>query len=181
MLTFAFLPVIYSRIAVTDVGTFLPVALAMYGALRVYEEGRLKHYLLAAAGIGLATGFKYTAGLVLLPLVLAAVIRFVRDRETPLLRRRDLRYLVFAGALTVLAFGITTPFFFVHPRRRDLPAPPAGHGGGRDREARAGPAGRLLLLLPHVRLGLRLGGARRGRRGRCDRAPPRPACAGCCS
>src|SRR4051795_9760511 len=37
LLTFAFLPVVYSRIAVTDVGTFLPVAVAMYGALCVYE------------------------------------------------------------------------------------------------------------------------------------------------
>jgi 4-amino-4-deoxy-L-arabinose transferase-like glycosyltransferase len=115
MLTFAFLPVVYSRIAVTDVGTFLPVAVAMYGALRVYEEGRLKDYLIAAAGIGLATGFKYTAGLVLLPLVGAALVQFLRDRETPLLRRRALRYLVYAGALSAFVFALTTPFFFVHP------------------------------------------------------------------
>lgn len=115
MLTFAFLPVVYSRIAVTDVGTFLPVALAMYGALRVYEEGRLKDYLIAAVGIGAATGFKYTAGLVLLPLVMAAVVRFLRDRETPLLRRRDLRYLIYAGALSAFVFALSTPFFFVHP------------------------------------------------------------------
>src|SRR3954465_10562331 len=32
LLTFAFLPVTYSRIAVTDVGTFFPVAVALYGA-----------------------------------------------------------------------------------------------------------------------------------------------------
>jgi hypothetical protein len=115
LLTFAFLPVVYSRIAVTDVGTFLPVAIAMYGALRVYEDGRLRYYLISGAGIGLATGFKYTAGLVLLPVVVAAVVRFWRDRGTPWLKRRDLRYLIGAGAMAVLAFGITTPFFFVHP------------------------------------------------------------------
>jgi 4-amino-4-deoxy-L-arabinose transferase-like glycosyltransferase len=115
MLTFAFLPVVYSRIAVTDVGTFLPVAVAVYGALRAYEDGRLRYYLLAGAGIGFATGFKYTAGLVLLPVVVAAVVRFWRDRETPLLKRRDARYLIAAGAMAVLTFGITTPFFFVHP------------------------------------------------------------------
>jgi 4-amino-4-deoxy-L-arabinose transferase-like glycosyltransferase len=115
LLTFAFLPVVYSRIAVTDVGTFLPVAIAVYGALRVYEEGRLRDYLISGAGIGLATGFKYTAGLVLLPLVVAAVVRFWRDRSTPWLRRPDLRYLVAGGAMAVLVFGLTTPFFFVHP------------------------------------------------------------------
>ena len=117
MLTFAFLPVVYSRIAVTDVGTFLPVAIAVYGALRVYEDGRLVHYLIAGAGIGLATGFKYTAGLVFLPVVVAAGVRFWRDRETPWLKRIDLRYLFAAGAVAVLVFAITTPFFFVHPQK----------------------------------------------------------------
>src|SRR4051812_15397287 len=39
LLTFAFLPFTYSRIAVTDVGTFLPIALAMFGVLMVYETG----------------------------------------------------------------------------------------------------------------------------------------------
>jgi 4-amino-4-deoxy-L-arabinose transferase-like glycosyltransferase len=115
LLTLAFLPVVYSRIAVTDVGTFLPVAIAIYGALRVYEDGRLRDYMISGAGIGLATGFKYTAGLVLLPLVLAAAVRFWRDRGTPWLKRRDLRFLVAGGAVAVVVFGITTPFFFVHP------------------------------------------------------------------
>ena len=117
MLTFAFLPVVYSRIAVTDVGTFLPVAIALYGALRVYEDGRLVHYLIAGAGIGLATGFKYTAALVLLPLVVAAGVRFWRDRETTWHKRLDLRYLVAAAAVAVIVFAITTPFFFVHPHK----------------------------------------------------------------
>src|SRR3954451_3649612 len=54
LLTFTFLPVTYSRIAVTDVGAFLPVALALYGALLVYERGRLRDYLLTGAAIGLA-------------------------------------------------------------------------------------------------------------------------------
>jgi 4-amino-4-deoxy-L-arabinose transferase-like glycosyltransferase len=115
LLTFAFLPVVYSRIAVTDVGTFLPVAVAMYGALRVYEEGRLRDYLIAGAGIGFATGFKYTAGLVLLPLVVAAFVRFWRDKGTPWLRRQDLRFFVFGGIVAAVCFGITTPFFYVHP------------------------------------------------------------------
>lgn len=116
LLAFAFLSVNYSRIAVTDVGTFLPIAVAIWAILRVYEEGRLLHYLVAGAAIGIAVGFKYTCGLALVPLVIAAAARFWRDKGTPLLRRRDLWLLVAAGAALVLAFAITTPYFFVHPR-----------------------------------------------------------------
>jgi 4-amino-4-deoxy-L-arabinose transferase-like glycosyltransferase len=115
LLTFAFLPVTYSRIAVTDVATFFPVAVAIYGAFRVLDDGRLRWYLLSGAGIGFATGFKYTAALVLLPVVVAAVVRFFRDRETPLWKRRDAWWLVAAGVVAVICFGITTPYFFVHP------------------------------------------------------------------
>src|SRR4051794_28966268 len=115
LLTFAFLPVTYSRIAVTDVGTFFPVAVALYGAFRALDDGRLRWYLLSGAGIGFATGFKYTAALVLFPLVVAAVVRFLRDRGTPVWKRRDAWWLVAAGVVAVICFGITTPYFFVHP------------------------------------------------------------------
>src|SRR3954452_16593027 len=115
MLTFAFLPVVYSRIAVTDVGTFLPVAVAMWGALRVYERGLLRDYLIAGVGIGVATGFKYTAGLVVLPLIVAGVVRIFRHGSGPLFRRRELWWLVAGGALSALCFFITTPFALVHP------------------------------------------------------------------
>jgi 4-amino-4-deoxy-L-arabinose transferase-like glycosyltransferase len=115
MLTFAFLPVVYSRIAVTDVGTFLPVAVAMWGALQVYERGLRRDYLIAGVGIGVATGFKYTAGLVLLPLIVAGVVRIFRHGSGPLLRRRELWWLVAGGALSALCFFITTPFALVHP------------------------------------------------------------------
>jgi hypothetical protein len=115
ILCFAFLPVVYSRIALTDTGTFLPVVLCVYFSLRAWEDGRRRHYVLAGVAAGLAIGFKYTAGLVLAPLFVAAAVRFWRDRETPWLRRSDLRNLVLAGIATTIAFAITTPFFFVKP------------------------------------------------------------------
>jgi 4-amino-4-deoxy-L-arabinose transferase-like glycosyltransferase len=114
LLTFAFLPVVYSRIAVTDVATFFPVAVALYASFRVLEDGRLRWYLLAGAAIGLATGFKYTAGLVLMPLVVAAVTRFIRDRATPLWRRKDVYWGISAAVVAVICFAATTPYFFVH-------------------------------------------------------------------
>src|SRR5205823_4879134 len=73
--------------------------------------------LARGAAAGLACGFKYTAGLVILALVVAAAARIWRDRGTPWLKRRDLRFLVLAGLALVVAFAITTPYFFVHPDR----------------------------------------------------------------
>ncbi|MEA2373672.1 MAG: hypothetical protein QOD53_135 [Thermoleophilaceae bacterium] len=114
LLTFAFLSVTYSRIAVTDVGSFLPVALALYGALKVHERGWRRDYLLAGGATGLAVGFKYTAGLVIVPLLIAGGVRLWRA-SGPFLRRRELLDLVLAGVALVVLFAITTPFFFVHP------------------------------------------------------------------
>jgi hypothetical protein len=106
VLSFAFLPVAYSRVAVTDVGTLLPVAFALYAAVRVYEEGAPRHYLLGGAMAGLAIGFKYTAGLVLLPLALAALAD-VRRRRPPL-------GLGLALGAALLVFFATNPYFFIH-------------------------------------------------------------------
>ena len=115
VLTFAFLPVNFSRIGVTDVGTFIPVAIALYGALRVHEDGRLRHYAIAGAGVGLACGFKYTAGLAILPLVLAAAMRLrAEGRGVPLTKLRPVRGILLAAACLLVVFAITTPFFFVH-------------------------------------------------------------------
>jgi hypothetical protein len=80
VLSFAFLPVAYSRVAVTDVGALAGVALALLWSVRAYEEGRMHHYALAGAAAGLALAFKYTAGLALLPLALAALARWRDDR-----------------------------------------------------------------------------------------------------
>jgi Dolichyl-phosphate-mannose-protein mannosyltransferase len=115
ILCFAFLPVVYSRIALTDTGTFLPSVLCVYFSLRAWEEGQRRHYVLAGAAAGFAIGFKYTAGLVLVPLFVAAVMRFWRDRETRWFERSDLRNLILTGVATTVAFAITTPFFFVKP------------------------------------------------------------------
>src|SRR5437763_6654992 len=41
IMAFSFLPVTYSRIAVTDIGALAPVALALTGAVMVWEDGRL--------------------------------------------------------------------------------------------------------------------------------------------
>lgn len=110
ILAFAFLPVAYSRYAVTDVGVFLPVAIAVLAAIRVAEEGDRRWFVTAGAAIGFAIGFKYTAGLLLAPLLVAAGSRLGRDR------RRVAADTALAIAAMVAAFLITTPYFLLDLR-----------------------------------------------------------------
>ena len=106
LLSFAFLPVAYSRVAVTDVGALAGVALALLWAARAGEEGRTRDYALAGAAAGLAISFKYTAGLVLLPLGIAALARLRADRL------RAVGGLALGGALAALVFVLLNPYLF---------------------------------------------------------------------
>src|SRR3954452_23839677 len=105
LMTFAFLPLTYSRIAVTDVGVLAPVALSIVGSVRVWEDGRLRWWVCAGVGAGLAVGFKYTAGLVLLPLAVSAVAVVVRGGREALGRAAIGAGL--AALAAVLAFFVT--------------------------------------------------------------------------
>jgi Dolichyl-phosphate-mannose-protein mannosyltransferase len=106
LLSFAFLPVAYSRIAVTDVGSLIGVALALWGAVRAYEDGRLRWYLLAGGGAGVAIAFKYTGGLALLPLAIAAATRLPADRGRAALR------LAAGLGLGLVVFVLLNPYLF---------------------------------------------------------------------
>jgi len=79
LIAFAFLPVAYSRLAVTDAGSLAGVALALLGCVRLAESGGRRPVLLTGAAIGLALSFKYTCGLLLLPLAIAAGCRVRAD------------------------------------------------------------------------------------------------------
>ena len=105
VLCFAFLPVAFSRMALTDTGTLAPVAVAVWLSIRMAEGAGLRTAALAGVAVGLAIGFKYTAGLILLAPVLALLLR--RDGAYAL--RGGLA--VLAGAL--VAFALTNPFFFL--------------------------------------------------------------------
>ena len=97
VLTFAFLAVTYSRQAVTDVGALTGVGLALLLAVKALEDGGRRWFALAGAAAGLALSFKYTAGLVVLPVGLAALLR---------LRAEPLRT-VLSGVLALLCMAVT--------------------------------------------------------------------------
>jgi hypothetical protein len=79
----AFLPVFYGHLALNDAPTLAPLTLSLLGTAGVYRKGRAIDYLIAGVGLGLACATKYTAGIVLLPLLAACAFRFLDARRPP--------------------------------------------------------------------------------------------------
>jgi hypothetical protein len=76
----AFLPVFYGHLALNDAPTLVPLTLSLLGTAGVLRRGRRRDYLLAGIGLGLAAATKYTAGVMVLPLLAAAVTRYLDGR-----------------------------------------------------------------------------------------------------
>lgn len=102
----AFLPVFYSHLALNDVPAMAPATLALLCAALVLRRGGVWPVLLGGLAVGLAAGTKYTAGIVLLPLLTAIV---VRTRE----ERAGAAHALAAAALTCLGAG--AGFFLANP------------------------------------------------------------------
>ena len=71
----AFLPVFYAHLALNDVPTLAPLTLSLLGTAGVLRNGRARDYLIAGMGLGLACATKYTAGIVIVPLLAAMATR----------------------------------------------------------------------------------------------------------
>ncbi len=108
----AFLPVFYAHLALNDAPTLAPLTLSLLGTAGVLRRGRRRDYLLAGIGLGVGCATKYTAGIVLLPLVAAAVCQLrsgpgsgdVRNGE------RVAVGLLLAGAAALVGFLIANPY-----------------------------------------------------------------------
>jgi dolichyl-phosphate-mannose-protein mannosyltransferase len=104
----AFLPSFYSHLALNDVPTLAPVTASLLGTAGVLRKGRVRDYLLAGAGLGLACASKYTAGIVVVPLLAAAALRLrgpVADSW-----RRVLASVLAAALAALLLFVVANPY-----------------------------------------------------------------------
>jgi 4-amino-4-deoxy-L-arabinose transferase-like glycosyltransferase len=104
----AFLPIFYSHLALNDVPTLAPVALALYGIAGVL--GKRPHpprreYVLAGVGIGLAAATKYTGGFTVVCLLGAFGCDAASGHAVTAARRLGL-----AAGCAVLAFIAANPY-----------------------------------------------------------------------
>ena len=109
VLAVAFLPVHWSHQAVNDTPALLAVAAALLGSAGIFRLGRRRDYLLGGAAVGLAAATKYTAGILVLVVLGAALLHLRRGRRPALLG------LGLAGAAAVVAFIAGNPYALLAP------------------------------------------------------------------
>jgi hypothetical protein len=102
LLAVAFLPVHYAHLALNDAPTLAPACLALLGVATIYRHNGYGGYAIAGLALGVACATKYTAGILVLTIVAAAL-------ATPVPGPR-LRGLLLAGALTLVGFVAANPF-----------------------------------------------------------------------
>ncbi len=104
----AFLPVFYAHLALNDVPTLAPLTLSLVGSAGVLRRGRVRDHVLAGIGLGLACATKYTAGIVLLPYLVAAGGRLLDGRRAGL--RRELGGVAAMALCALAAFLVANPY-----------------------------------------------------------------------
>jgi 4-amino-4-deoxy-L-arabinose transferase-like glycosyltransferase len=104
----AFLPVFYAHLALNDVPTLAPLTLSLLGTAGVLRSGRPRDYAIAGVGLGLACASKYTAGIVVLPLVAAAASSYLEGADGR--GRRVALGLALAGVGALAAFLVANPY-----------------------------------------------------------------------
>jgi hypothetical protein len=102
----AFLPVFYGKLALNDAPTLAPVCLSLWGTVRILRDGRGRDYAIAGIGLGLAAATKYTGGIVVLPLIAAALSR----ARGPDGGWRVALWLTLAGVVALAAFIAADPY-----------------------------------------------------------------------
>jgi hypothetical protein len=107
----AFLPVFYGHLALNDVPTLAPATLSLLGAALVLRRGWTLDVLLGGFAAGLAAGTKYTAAIVLLPLLTAIALHARAGGARPAVRVARMGVLALVAALAGLF--LASPYTFL--------------------------------------------------------------------
>jgi len=144
LLAFSFLPVFYSKQALNDVVTLVPLTVGLVGCLLVYERGRPFDWALAGGALGAAAATKYTAGAMAATVALAALLR-VLDRRNVLVPTA--LGLVGAGVAFTAAFLVLHPYSLLDfASFREAVADQSGTAGGRQKLGQEDVPGPLYYL-----------------------------------
>jgi 4-amino-4-deoxy-L-arabinose transferase-like glycosyltransferase len=112
-LAVCYIHVLFSRFASVDVAMTLLVAATLVFAARAATRQRWLDYLLAGAFSGLAASSKYNAGVVALSIAVPSLQRAFSTRRGAD-RRDTLGKLAAAGAASMTAFALASPYIFFH-------------------------------------------------------------------
>jgi len=118
LLAVSFLAVAYSRLALADGPTVLFIVLGLLAAGWILRDGRWRGYVLAGVAVGLAAGFKYNAGIVLLAPLAAAALRAWDGRRGVTAGdpwRTVLRRTVGLGLVALATFVVANPYLVLDP------------------------------------------------------------------
>ena len=151
----AFLPVFYAHLALNDVPTLAPLTLSLLGTAGVLRKGARATTCWPASGLGLACASKYTAGIVVLPLIAAIAVQLPRASG-------DARGACLIGAgspvrAALVAFLIANPYALLDysqlPLRTGAPVDAVGRSRGQAGRAHQRRS-RLLPVVAHLGAGL---------------------------
>ncbi|HEY2200719.1 MAG TPA: hypothetical protein VGH56_02440, partial [Solirubrobacteraceae bacterium] len=84
------------------------LTLSLFGSAQIVRRGRLRDYLLAGFGLGLACASKYTAGIALVPLAAASALQYLEAGDGR--SRRVLGGLALAIGAALAGFLIANPY-----------------------------------------------------------------------
>jgi len=107
---FAYLPVFYSHQALNDVPTLLPLTVALFACVALYDRGSWTDVLLAGGAVGIAAATKYLAAPMALVVALAVLLRVVEGRTRPVAGLTRLTAAAVACLVCLLALN---PFIVV--------------------------------------------------------------------